>query len=259
MRYLALGLTVLMLAACSGGTYHLPKKEYQQQVKTLGVLPLLIDTSSSVRHPQRDAVLQLLEKHAAGKEQKLVEMLRASKAYFDIRPVTGHSGQLYRQLITGSALTGDGGALYRSYQFNAGGAASLTRDAVVDALLVIVVNGLDKVEKRWDRTSVDYLEASYNSIQVAAFVVMPDGRVVWEYPGSGSEKFLDLQYPDFDEAFYNKTDEVRIRFISVAGLDRTLGEQEGGGVFSREVFPKPYHDLFKSLTSALKPGLIPGF
>ena len=258
MRYLAVGLTILLLAACSGGTFHLSKKEYQQQVKTLGVLPLLVDTGSSVQHPQREAVFRLLQQHNAGKEEKLVELLRASKAYFDIRPVSGNPALLYRQLISGSQLAGETGTLYRSYQFNAAGAASLARDAVVDALLVVVLNGLDKVEKRWDRTLVDYLETSYNSIQVTAFVIMPDGQLVWEYPGRGSEKFLDLQYPDFDEAYYNKTDEVRVKFITVPGLDRTLGEQSSG-VFSSEEYPKPYRDLFKSLAAALKPGLIPGF
>lgn len=258
MRHLALGLLVLLLAGCSGGTFHVPKQEYRQQVKTLGVLPLLVDADGTIVHPQRDAVLRLLDTHNAGKEQRLVELLRDAKAYFDIRPVAGTPAQLYRQLVAGAELAGESGTLYRSYRFSASGAASLTREAVVDGLLVIILNGLEKVEKRWDRTLVDYLETSYNSIQVAAFVVLPDGRVVWEYPGAGSRRFLDLQYPDFDEAYYNKTDEVRVKFISVPGVDRTLGEQ-AGGVFSRNEFPKPYQDLFKDLTSALKPGLIPGF
>jgi len=258
MRYLTLCLTVLFVAACSGGTYHIPKKEYQQQVKTLGVLPLLVDTRSTVQHPRRDEVFGLLKKHNHDKEQKLIEQLRASKSYFDIRPVSGQADRLFRQLVSGSDLVGEGGELYRSYRFNAGGASSLTRDAVVDGLLVVILNGLDKVEKRWDRTLVDYLEISYNSIRASAYVILPDGKVVWEYPGAGSEKFLDLQYPDFDEAYYNKTDEVRVKFISVPGLDRTLGEQ-GGGVFSRVEYPEPYHDLFKTVAKALKPGLIPGF
>jgi len=87
-------------------------------------------------------------------------------------------------------------------------------------------------------------------------VVLPDGRVVWEYPGEGGEKFLELQYPDFDEAYYNKTDQVAIKFISVPGLDRTLGEQ-AGGFFKKEEFPKPYNAFFEDLVKALKPGLLP--
>jgi hypothetical protein len=258
MRYLALSLTVLFLAACSGGTFLIPKKDYQQQVKTLGVLPLLVDHGTSIQHPQRDEIFKLLDRHSAGKEQKLVELLRASKAYFDIRSLAGNPDHLFRQLISGSELVGDGGALYRSYRFNPAGTSVLARDVVVDALLVVVLNGLDKVETRRDRNLVDYLEASFNSIQASAYIVLPDGKVVWEYPGSGSEKFLDLQYPDFDEAYHNKTDEVRVKFISVPGLDRTLGEQ-AGGVFSRGTYPKPYNDLFKGISAALKPGLIPGF
>lgn len=258
LRFLVLALTALFLSACSGGTFYIPKKTYQQQVKTLGVLPLLVDAQSIVVNPQGDEILDLLRRHNVGKEERLVEMLRASKAYFDIRPVAGDPAQLYRQLVTGGELAGTGETLHRRYHFEPAASSKAASDAVVDGLLVVILSGLEKEEVRRDRALVDYLKTGYSSIQASAYVIMPNGEVVWEYPGDGSELFMYLQYPDFDEAYYNKTDVVRLKNISLSGLDRTLSEQQSS-VFSSSEFPKPYQDLFTDLTSALKPGLIPGF
>jgi len=112
--------------------------------------------------------------------------------------------------------------------------------------------------KRWDRRHLAYLEAPYNEIMATAAVVMPSGEVVWEYPGASDGPFLFLQYPDFDEAFYNRSEEVKIKYISLAGLDRTMGESERS-LFGRTTFPARYLELFESVSAALKPGLLNPF
>ncbi|ORJ55051.1 hypothetical protein [Geothermobacter hydrogeniphilus] len=248
-------LLILLLTGCSGGSYLLPKKEYQSKVKTLGVVPLLVDPGSLPNHPQGDKILALLRRQNVDKEQRLVDMLRKEKSYFDVRDVKGSPDSLFRQLIAGQSIEGEGSRIYRKYRFNRAAVASLCADHVVDGLLVVIFNGLDRVESRRDRTLLSYLEASYQTIQVQAMVVLPDGEVVWEYPGEGSETFLDLQYPDFDEAFYNKTDQVKIRDITLPGLERTLSEEKSN-LFSNDSYPKPYADLFEHLSSSLGSGLL---
>ena len=47
MRRMVLFL-VLLTAGCSGGIYKVPASEYRQQVKTLGVLPLMVDSRSVI-------------------------------------------------------------------------------------------------------------------------------------------------------------------------------------------------------------------
>jgi len=248
-------LLILLLTGCSGGSYLLPEKEYRDTVKTLGVVPLLVDPGSLPKHPRGREVLALLERVNVGKEQRLIELLRKEKSYFDIRAVKGNPSTIFRRLVTGHAIEGEESRIYRHYRFDAATAASLAADNVVDGLLVVVLSGLDRVESRRDRTLLSYLEASYQTIQVQAAVVLPDGRVVWEFPGQGSETFLDLQYADFDEAYYNKTDQVRVKYITLPGLERTLAEEKSD-MFSSDSYPKPYADLFKKLSASLGSGLL---
>lgn len=248
-------LLVVLLSGCSGGSYLLPKKEFHSKVKTLGVVPLLVAPGTLPNHPQSNEVLTLLTRQNVDKEKRLVELLRKEKNYFDVREVAGDPGSLSRHLLEGEEIVGEGSQIYRQYRFNAAEVKKLTDDHIVDGLLVVILSGMERVESRRDRTLLSYLDASYQTIQVQAVVVLPDGRVVWEYPGKGSENFLDLQYPDFDEAYYNKTDKVKLRYITLPGLERTLAEEKND-LFSSDSYPKPYADLFKHLSDSLGSGLL---
>ncbi|TYO98525.1 hypothetical protein EDC39_106127 [Geothermobacter ehrlichii] len=251
MRLLLVSLLLLAVTACSGGRFHLARDEYSARVKTLGVVPILVD-AGSFSHPQSAELVALLQKHNRGKAAVLVEKLRSKERYFDVRLVEGDPASLFRRLVAGSRLTGDGGRFYRDYSFSAQGVSEVAADYVVDGLLVVIQSGIERVETRRDRIPVNYLEAPYQSVQVRAVVVLPDGTLAWDYPAQGSATFLDLQYPDFDEAYYNRTDRVKIKFVTLDGLDRALGEVDAG-VFGSQKLPKPYADLFDSLTGGLAP------
>lgn len=251
-------LVSLLLSACGGGFFKIPKEEYRQTVRTLGVLPLVVDEGATITHPERQGVLELLRRTSSGKQERLVELIRERKGYFDVRPVEADPGQLFASLVRGSALRGQGDQLYRHYDFDPAAVASLTQKHVVDALLIVVLNGVERQEKRWDRVHLNYLEANYNAVQATAAVVLPTGEIIWEYPGSATEALLPLQYPDFDEAYYNRTEEVRVKFITLAGLDRTLSEEEGG-LFGGSAFSRRYQKLFSDLAGALQPGLLNPF
>lgn len=257
-RLVAMVLGALLLAGCGGGFFKIPKEEYRQTVRTLGVLPLLVDAESTISHPEREAVVSLLRRTSAGGENRLLEMLQEKKSYFDVRPVAAEPGLLYAELVKGSTLRGEGEKLFRHYDFNATSVAQLAQRNAVDALLVVVFNGVDRPAKRWDRLRLSYLQANFNDIEATAAVVLPSGEIVWEYPGTGAEGLLPLQYPDFDEAYYNRTEEVRLKFITVAGLERTLTEQERG-LLGKKSYSRSYQKLFSGITSALQPGLLNPF
>lgn len=248
---------ILLLAGC-GGFFKVPQSEYRQKVQTLGVLPLLVDGSSVITHPDREAVVELLRRQSMDKHPLLIELLKEQKGYFDIRPVKGDPRELFRTLVKSDSLRGEGANVYRYYDFNPKTAADLAERNVVDALLVIILHGEVRSAKRWDRRHLAYLEAPYNEILATAAVLMPSGDVVWEYPGAADGAFLFLQYPDFDEAFYNKSDSVKIKYISYAGLERTL-EEPDRSLFGRTTFPSRYLELFESVAAALKPRLLNPF
>lgn len=253
MRLLIVALLSIGLSGCGAGYYKVSPEQYKQEVKTLGVVPLLVDTTSTIRHPQPDAVLAMLQRQSAGRDEYLVDRLRKNKLYFDVRPVKADAVALAGRLLVGSTPTARGREVYRQYSLDAKVLDELARREVVDALLIVVVNGVDRVEKRWDRGHLSYLEAMYNVVLASAMVVTPAGKVLWEYPGA-AEPLVRLQYADFDEAYYNKTDEVKIRFIGSEGIERTLSEPERT-LFGRSELPRVYREALDRVVDALSPGL----
>ncbi len=256
IRAILLAVLTVSLTACGAGSFKVDKEEYRQRVRTLGVVPLLVDGNSQLEHPRSQEVAGLLRRTSVGQQQHLVDMLKEQQGYFDVRPVSGDGGALFGSLIQGRAWQeGDRGP-YHHYSFNARTVAELARQNSTDALLVIVLNGAVRNGKRWDRTRLSYLEAPFNSILATAAVVLPSGEILWEY--QGDEPFLDLQYPAFDEAYYNQSDEIATRFITLAGLERHL--KASGRKWLRETaMPQPYQELFDRLAAELKPGLLNPF
>ncbi|MDO3377667.1 hypothetical protein [Geoalkalibacter halelectricus] len=256
MRCVALGLMVLLLvlAGCQSGTYKIPREEFTQQVRTLGVLPILVDEDSRILHPERQEVLNLLWRQSAAREERLIQILRDGGGFFDVRHVNQDPRRLAQRLLVPAAEVGEGGL---PYGFSASMTRQLAEEVVVDALLVVILHGREVVEKRWDRdrTRLSFLEAPYNNILAAAVVIDRDGQVLWRLDESAGEKFLALQYADFDEAFYNKADAVRLKFLTLEGLERTL-EEPPGGLLTRSTYPKVYGEFFDRIGRSLKPSLI---
>jgi len=256
MHRVLLLLLFLPLLGCTGGSYKLAPETYHQQVKTLGVVPLLVDDQSTILHPDRAAILDLLARQNAGKSPWLVEALRERKGYFDVREVAGDPRTLFGQLIAGNTVAGEGGKRQRRYGFQPAAVSELCRRNAVDGLLVVVLNGLVRPEKRWDRdrASLNFLQTDYNVILASAAVVLPTGAVAWEN-AAGDDAFLELQYPDFDEAYFNAADAVRLHFVTVAGLERILARRDSGVLFKSSLSQR-YKALFAGLADALTPGLV---
>ena len=251
-------LSLLLLSGCASGLYKISKTQYHQQVQVLGVLPLMVDGDSTFTVAKHQEVVDLLRRHNSGTAARLITLLKKSKGYFDVRAVPGSPQALFSSLVRDHELLGSAESRHWHYDFDPAAVGRLAKDHAVDALLVVILNGVERSERRWDRLHLNYLDATFNDVQATAYVVLPDGRVAWEDPSVADSAFLQLQYPDFDEAYYNKTDQVRIKDITPAGLDRTLAAPEQG-VFSKGHFSERYETLFNNLVSALSPGLLNPF
>ncbi|NIQ95402.1 MAG: hypothetical protein GWO11_07710 [Desulfuromonadales bacterium] len=254
MRWIIVSACLLM-TACSGSFFRVPQDEYRQRVQTLGVVPVLVDADSNIVHPERAELIALLRRHNEGRHERLVETLRREKGYFDVRPVSFSKPSDRQRLLDRSQRVKAGKRSYRSYSFDPQTLAELSRREVVDALLVTVMHGDQRRLKRWERNAgLTYLETDYNVIAVTAAVVTPEGEVLWEFPGMLEGPFLHLQYPDFDEAHYNRRDEVRVRDITVEGLDRALSAPEKK-LLGKGDFPVRYRALFDEIAASLDPDL----
>jgi hypothetical protein len=255
MRRCLLVLILSVLMTGCGGSFTVPKEQYRERIQTLGVLPLMLDDSSQILHPERTQVVEMLRRYNVATQGLLIDALKLSKNYFDVRDIPGDARDLFGRLVIDRNLCGKGDGLHLGYVFNGGEIASLAEKNVVDGLLIVIFNGIEREESRWDRTKLTYLKAQYNVILVSAFVVSSSGQVLWEYHDKSGENFLPLQYPEFDEAYHNKSDEVKIRYISIPGLERTLAERETE-MFGKGSWPRLHKELYEKLVSELSPGFI---
>lgn len=248
---IAILILFLLLAGCNGGIYNVPTKEYQQQVKTLGVLPLIVDVRSGISHPDATEIFSLLRRAADGQSETVVEALRKKKGYFDVRLINEPERILAEKLLLKADVDELGQP--RGYQLNLQFLAELCKDSFVDGVLLLNLQAAVHNEKRWSRNTFETLVTDYNDIMATASVVSADGRVLWEMSGADAVTILALQYPDFDEAHFNKSAAVKLKFIGISGLEKTLlpAAKEG-----QEKLQSPQiADWLKKVTAALSPTL----
>lgn len=241
------------LSGCAGSFYRVAPEEFRTRVKRLAVLPLLVDEGSTILHPQREALVAVLRESAAGREAHLVEQLRAQRSYASVQPVAIDVQGLAPRLLKGSEVQSDKSGVARHYRLDPAVAAEVAGKGGADAVLLIVLNGIEAKEKRWERSGLRFLESNYNYIQATALVFDTKGEILWERPGYIGGPFLDLQYPDFDEAYHNRSDLVRIEFVTVEGLERGLKAVDKT-IFAPSALPTLYRQLFDAVAATLRGG-----
>ncbi len=243
----------LLLSACSSGTFHIPKQEYQSRVQVLGVLPLIVDRNSTMNYPDKDLLFDVLSRSASGKQSNLVEELRKKKGYFDVRALDVDV-QLTTLSLLGAGSSHDANGYPTGYAFDTATVTELARRNVVDALLIVVFSGEQVKETRRSRTKLETLTTTYSDLRATAAVIDRNGQVLWQLAGEDSFQALILQYPDFDEAYYNRTDRVRVKNVTMAGIERALDEDpDRNGV---RTLPEMYDELFEKIASGISPGLL---
>ena len=245
-------LTVF-IAGCSSGTFQLPKKEYNARVQVLGVLPLLVDYNSPLDYPEKDNLFNMLVGSASGQHKLLVEQLRKKKGYFDVRPLSVSPDLTAISLLSAGSPHDESG-WPQGYAFDVATVARMAKQNVLDAVLVVVLSGEQVNEIRRSRTKMETLETRYNQIVATAAVIDRDGQVLWTLAGEDSFQALTLQYPDFDEAYYNKTDLVRVKNISLSGVKRAL--EEVPDKKDQLGLPKMYKRLFSEIVGGISPSIL---
>ncbi len=249
-KAIAFGLVVLFLTACNGGRYQLPKADYQAQVQVLGVLPLLIDRSAPINYPHLEGLYDLLERSNQGKHEELVARLKQKKGYFDVRSLPGNPDLLAMSLLVGEQPVTEAGRP-KAPLLSPAAVNELLDKNVLDGLLLVIFSGAQVEEARRSRTMLESLNTRFSDIMATAVVVGRDGRLLWQLTEGDSYQALVLQYADFDEAYFNRTDQVRVKNIALSGLAPQLqGEPD-----TPEELPKLYSELFDKISSGISPGL----
>ncbi len=252
-KWLFCGLLIIFISGCASGKYQIPKQEYQTRVQVLGVLPLLIDYNSSLTYPQKDLLFDMLARSVSGKHELLVKQLKKKKGYFDVRALSV-SPELTALSLLSAGSPHDESGWPQGYAFDAATISEIAKQNVVDAVLLVVFSGEQIEETRRSRTKLETLTTRYNDIRATAAVIDRNGQVLWQLAGKDSFQALVLQYADFDEAYFNKTDLVRVKNISLSGIERVLDEDpDKDGVAT---LPEMYKNLFSEIVSGISPSLL---
>lgn len=253
MKKIAAALALLLLlSACSSGTYNVPKRDFQSRVQVLGVVPVLVDTGRTTNYPHSAEVYNILRESSQNSHYQLAEQLRAKKGFFDVRALDVNPDLTALSLLAGGSRHDEIGRPL-GYRLDPATVAELARRNVVDAVLIVVFSGEQVEENRRSRTRLEALRTTYSSIMATAVVVDRDGKVLWEMTGDKSFMAVNLQYPDFDEAHFNRTDQVRVKNISVEGARRIITDGAGENA---DQLPRLYRELFSNIVSAISPGLL---
>lgn len=260
-HWLLVALVALVAAGCAHNPFNIPREDYEQRVKVLGVAPVFMDADSDIRHPERDALVTLVREYNRLNEKELVTMLREAGAYFMVRPIEAAApDELFRTLLFRSERRDDAGVVYNKHFYKPEEIRTLVTQNSVDAVLLVAVSGLTMRDRIFASNLVRYLDSDYNVLTMTAQVLDANGTILWEYPnfrvGSPSTPVLaELQYPDFDQAAANMDERVEVKFKTIPGITRYLGQKEKDLLFRERKATAPYYNLFDDMVGLLKPPL----
>ncbi|RQW77150.1 MAG: hypothetical protein EHM51_02275 [Geobacter sp.] len=259
--FLKIALLSIMASSsfgCAQNYYNIPAESYAKKVRVLGVAPIFTDAESDIRHPEKEALIPVIEEMNRKNESELVARLKDTGAYLSVRTTEGRADQLFSSLFFRRERRSDAGVVYNKYFFKQPELKELIEKNSVDAVMVVVASGLTKREKLYSSNYLSYLEQDYNFLTLTAQILDAQGNILWEYPNFQQKlrsltPLLNLQYADFDEAEANVTDKVDVKFKTVPGITRALGKIKASPVRSDVKVSSSYQQIFDEMVSTLKP------
>jgi len=256
-RFLLCVLLFLLLSGCASNYYNVPRETYEKKVRVLGVAPLLLDGDSDIRHPEKGEILRLVREANRKNEKELVDILKSNGEYFAVRFLDEDPDLLQAALYSRRERRDDAGVVYNKYFYKPEELKRLVAKHNVDAVMLVTVSGVTTLEKVYSNNLIAYLEENYNNLIMTAQILDGDGTLLWEYPNFRQRfitfsSLLPLQYPDFEEARANLTDEVKIKNKSIPGIGRALTKTESSLVKSSKQVSELYNKQFSAMTSFLQ-------
>jgi hypothetical protein len=246
----------LFVSGCAQNYYNVPRETYEKKVRVLGVAPIMLDADSDIRHPDKGAVLTVIHEANRKNEKELVEILKNNGEYFAVRFIDDEAGQIFTRIVSRRERRDDAGVVYNKYFYKPEEIRKYIQQNNVDAVMLVTVSGISMLEKIYSNTKLAFLEENYNNMIMTAQILDADGTVLWEYPNF-RQRFLTystlfaLQYPDFEEARANLTDQVKVKYKSVPGISRAFAKNEGSSVNSAKQVSTLYNKQFADMNSFL--------
>ena len=89
-----LALFAIVSVGCAQNYYNVPRETYEKKVRTLGVAPLFVDGDSDIKHPEKEALVNLIKDANRKNEKELAAQLRDTGVYSSVRLLDNDAGPL---------------------------------------------------------------------------------------------------------------------------------------------------------------------
>jgi len=253
-----IGVALLsMLGGCAHNYYNLPQESVADKIKVLGLVPIIVDTGSDIRYPQREELITLLTNVNRSFERDLLRLVKGTNSFYTVTMLDADPNALFSTLLFRRERRDDAAIQYNKYFWKEDALADLMRKNSLDAVMFVVVSGITRPDKISSSNLLDSLATDYNFLVMTAQIVDTRGTILWEYPNFRQKllsytPLINLQYPDFDEAAANMNPRVQLKFKTLEGVRRAL-EKRRLDLLRRET---PEVDLymtqFEAMTSMME-------
>ncbi len=260
MRRVMLLVCLLLLplvGGCAHNYYNLPQDVVANKVKVLGMVPIIIDTDSDIRFPQKDELVALLTSMNRSYERDLLRLVKNTNSFYTVTLLDADPKAVFTNLLFRRERRDDASIQYNKYFWKQDALADFMRKNSLDAVMFVVINGITRPDKISSSNLLESLETDYNFLVMTAQIVDAQGTVLWEYPNFRQRSLsyspiINLQYPDFDEASANMSPKVQVKFKTLEGIRRAL-ETRRKDILRRETNEvELYMTQFENMTSMLE-------
>lgn len=256
--YILMLIFLLVSAGCAQNYYNIPRETYEKKVRVIGVAPLFMDADSDIRHPEKDTLVALMTDFNRKNESELVAGLKDTGSYFSVTFLQDEPSKLFSEILFRREKRDDAGIVYNKYFYKGPEIRNLIAKNNVDALMLLVVSGLTARDEVYSSNLLSKLESEYNGLAISGQILDAEGNILWEFPNFRQSrltypKFIQLQYPDFDEARANETDKVDVKFKTIPGINRLLGKSSKPQYRINSEVSDAYSAIFDELLSTLRP------
>lgn len=257
MRRLLLLPLLLLCFGCAQNHFNVPTENFASRVKMLGVVPIIIDEDSDIRHPQKEQLISLVAGANRTHEYQLVRKLKETGNYYSVALLDSDPRTIFSSLLFRREKRDDASIQYNKYFWKNDELRKYIRKNNLDAVMLIVVSGLSKTDKIYSNTMLSSLTSEYNYLIMTAQILDTNGTVLWEYPNFRSRMpaynpMIALQYPDFNEAEANISDKADLKFKTIEGIKRRFNEKDKDLLLRETKETEVYNKQFDEMISLLK-------
>lgn len=257
MRKLLLLLSFILISGCSQNHYNIPVQNLSDQIRVLGVAPIMIDAGSDIDHPEKNQLISTLAELNRNNEHIFVRKLKTTGNFYTVALLDGEPEKVFSSMLFRREKRDDASIQYNKYFWKNEELREYIRKNNLDAVMLIVVSGIRKTDKISSITLLSSLTAEYNYLIMTAQILDANGTILWEYPNFRRRiltysPLINLQYPDFSEAEANRASKANVKFKNIEGIRRSLQEKSKDLLMRETNEPEAYADQFNAMISFLK-------